>query len=532
VKQDWSHRRRSDRSQPTGSLWVPELGGDISTLDHPRSRSAIHPAQLLAIVALVAALLGLSVFLATSVITSTSSTAGHSAHAQAATAPSGSNTFSESPSFTLPFPPNPADRPARAGEVPSLYADGLPCSTGCLPYEAETGWPVRPFHRQHAIRAGLNELRPESLHVAVDIQARDGARVYAVQPGVAQVLAPSGPDGRIQVGNYIYWHINPKVTTGELVTPFKTVLGTVMSGYGHMAFSEVGSDGQYANPLRPEGTVLKPYADHARPVIGSPSVSRDGQVVAPAYDPQTFIRKTKYYTPVLAPAAVAYRLYNSHGDPVTPLEWSFRGTHLLQFAERSLIYAPGARDPGYNCFATRTVCIPRWIYRVADGLAPPLPATLDPGRYRLTIYAWDWANNKTALDTTVTMTANGWRPIGHIPSSLFTLPGYYQRDLLLPKPTARQPLPRFYQPPPQEAPSGVLPRAPVGPPAPSRHVTSPTTGEPRSTQTGQPTPSQTGQPTPSPTGGATPSPTGQPTPSPTSQPEPAPTGPPRGQPPR
>ena len=537
MKQDWSLTRRTDRSQPTGSLWVPQLEGDISTLDHTRNHSAIHPARLLVIVALVAAVLGLIAFLATSVITGAGSraTAGHSASAGAATAPSASNTFGESPSFTLPFPPNPADRATRPGEVPSLYADGLPCSIGCLPYAAETGWPLRPFHRQHAIRAGLNELRPESLHVGVDIQARDGARVYAVQPGVAQVLAPSGPDGRIQVGNYIYWHINPNVRTGELVTPFKTVLGTVMSGYGHMAFSEIGADGQYANPLRPGGSMLKPYSDHAQPVIGRPSVSRDGQVVVPAYDPQTFIRKTKYYTPVLAPAAVAYRLYNSHGDPVTPLEWSFRGTHLLQFAERSLIYAPGARDPGYSCFATRSVCIPHWIYRVADGLAPPLPATLDPGRYRLTIYAWDWANNKTALDTTVTMTANGWRPIGHIPSSLFTLPGYFQRDLLLPPPRARQPLPRFYQPAPQEAPSRVLagPQAPVAPPAPSRHVTSPTTGEPGSTPTGHGTVSPTGAGTGSPTGQGSPAPpTGERTPSPTSQPEPAPGGPPRAQPPR
>jgi hypothetical protein len=351
---------------------------------------------------------------------------------------------------------------------------------------------------------------------------------------VAQVLAPSGPDGRIQVGNYIYWHINPKVRTGELVTPFKTVLGTVMSGYGHMALSEVGSDGQYANPLRPEGTVLKPYSDGARPVIGRPSVSRDGQVVVPAYDPQTFIRKTKYYTPVLAPAAVAYRLYSSQGDPVTPLEWSFRGTHLLQFAERSLIYAPGASDPGYNCFATRSVCVPRWVYRVADGLAPPLPTTLDPGHYRLTIYAWDWANNQTALDTTITMTGNGWRPMGHIPSSLFSLPGYFQRDLLLPPPTARQPLPRFYQPPPQESPSRGLPepQAPAGPPAPTRHVTSPSTGEPGSTRSGQGTPSSTGQGTATPTGGGTPSPTGGGAPSPPSQPEPAPGGPPGAKPPK
>ena len=83
-------------------------------------------------------------------------------------------------------------------------------------------------------------------------------------------------------------------------------------------------------------------------------------------------------TPVLAPAGLSYRLYNSHGTAVTPLEWAFRGTHLLPWAERSLVYAPGTHAPGFACFATRSVCVPRWVYRVAGGLAPPLPAALAP----------------------------------------------------------------------------------------------------------------------------------------------------------
>jgi hypothetical protein len=489
---------------------------------------------LVVLVALVGALLGLIAILAISAgLIGAKSRAPVARSAQPGTdaATAGRPTaFTSSPPFTLPFPPNRADRPTRPGEVPSLYADGLLCSVGCRPYGAEIGWPLRPFDRQHPVRAGLNELRPESLHVAVDIQARDGARVYAVQPGVARVLAPSGPDARIQVGNYIYWHINPKVTTGDLVTPFKTVLGTVMAGYGHMAFSEIGADGQYANPLRPQGSVLRPYVDRAAPVIGRPSVSSDGQVVAPAYDPQTFIRKTRYYTPVLAPAAVAYRLYDSHGSPVTPLEWAFRGTHLLQFAQRSLIYAPGAHDPGYNCFATRSVCIPRWTYRVADGLAPPLPTTLDPGRYRLTIYAWDWTDNATALDTTLTLTSNGWKPIGHVPASLSGIPGYFERNLLLPPPPrARQPLgPGVYRSPSQPLapsatgvapPRAVNPRTGTGPPTtvrppatsqpvpPTSQSSTGTSGESSPGAGGQRSPGTSGPPTAPTSGGA---PTGSP----------------------
>jgi hypothetical protein len=335
-----------------------------------------------------------------------------------------------SPRDTLPFAPNPNDRLAQSGEIPSLWADGLPCSVGCRPYGARLGWPLKPFYRQHPLRAGLNELRPGSLHVGLDIQARNGQRVYAVQPGIAQVLAAVGPDARVQVGNYVYWHIAPRVVTGQAVIPHETVLGTVLRGYGHIAFSEVNSSGDYVNPLRPGGIVLQPYVDHAPPEIAKPSVAAGGQVIVRAYDPQTVVRRTTYMTPVLAPAALAYRLYRADGAPVTPLQWAFGGAHLLPWVDRSLVYAPGARAPGYDCFATRLLCVSHWIYRVAGGFAPPLPPTGAAGRYRLTIYAWDWAQNVTALDTDLTMTPKGWRPVRRFPEVLFHHPGYFQKSLL------------------------------------------------------------------------------------------------------
>ena len=142
--------------------------------------------------------------------------------------------------------------------------------------------------------------------------------------------------------------------------------------------------------------------------IGHAAVAAYGQVTVAAYSPQSFVRRTTYVTPILAPAGMAYRLYDAAGVAVTPLEWAFRGTHLLPWADRALIYAPGARAPGYACFATRSVCVPHWIYRVAGGLAPTLPSGLPVGPYRLTIYAWDWADNTTALDTVVTYTSRGW----------------------------------------------------------------------------------------------------------------------------
>jgi hypothetical protein len=474
----------ANRALATGSsAGVAQAGGDISAFDHTQAHSAAQPARFFAVGALVAVAVALIAVLVASIALTPGRSRGlaGSATAQTGAPTQAAVTLRESPSFTLPFPRNRADRPTRPGEVPSLYDDGLACSTGCRPLGAETGWPLKPFHAQHPVRAGLNELRPESLHVGVDIQARDGAKVYAVQPGVARVLAPSGPDTRVQVGDYVYWHITPKVSTGEQVTPFVTVLGRVMSGYGHIAFSELGAHSDYVNPLRPEGGVLEPYADHSAPVISRPALSAGGQVIVSAYDPQTFVRETTYFTPVLAPAAIAYRLYDSHGDPVTPLEWAFRGTHLLPFAQRSLIYTPGSQAPGYACFASRSVCVPHWTYRVADGLAPPLPTTLAAARYRLTIYAWDWADNTTAIDTSVTMTTDGWQPIGHLPASLLQMPGYFERDLLLPLPprAPTAPLaPREYHTP-SYAPPPTPTRA--KPPATATHPPATTTHPPATT---------------------------------------------------
>jgi hypothetical protein len=164
---------------------------------------------------------------------------------------------------TYPFARPRTDRLPRSSERVSMYADDRLCSVGCRPYGALDGWPLVPFHRQHPLRAGLNELRPASLHVGLDIQARDGARVYAVQGGYAHVLASTGPNARVQIGNYIYWHINPLVHHGQLVRPFKAPIGRVMRGYGHFAFSEIGALGQYVNPLRPMGRVLAPWVDRS-----------------------------------------------------------------------------------------------------------------------------------------------------------------------------------------------------------------------------------------------------------------------------
>jgi hypothetical protein len=91
-----------------------------------------------------------------------------------------------------PFPVSPLQRrTTRADGLPAYWADGQPCSVGCT---TAVGWPLAPFHRQHAIRAGINELRPANFHVAVDIEAHNFQNVYAIQSGVASIRYPGTGD--------------------------------------------------------------------------------------------------------------------------------------------------------------------------------------------------------------------------------------------------------------------------------------------------------------------------------------------------
>ncbi len=297
-----------------------------------------------------------------------------------------------------PFAISRLQRPtARADHLVRFWADGRPCSVGCTAPGTRPGWPLKPFHRQHAIRAGINELRPANFHVAVDIEAHNFERVYALQSGYATIRYPGTGDVNVDVGRFFYWHINPTVHDGQHVVAYRTVIGRVLYGFGHVALSE-GTTSDYLNPLRPGGS-LHPYHDSEPPIIGTPRVFADGRVIVGAFDPQSFVQKAHYETPVLAPSSLAWRLYNVHGHALTGLEWAMRGSQNYPPGLRPVIFAPGASNPGFGCFFTEVRCIPNWVYWLAGGLTGPLPiGNLHAGRYRLTVYAWDWAGNTSALD--------------------------------------------------------------------------------------------------------------------------------------
>jgi hypothetical protein len=299
---------------------------------------------------------------------------------------------------TYPFAVSPDQRRVARNTMPTFWSDGRACSVGCRPGGAGNGWPLRPFRRPHALRAGLNELRPSNFHLGIDIQARDFQRVYAMQAGTAHIIKSSGIDERVQVGRYIYWHVGIRVGEGQQVHVHQLV-GKVKRGFGHLHLSEVDSSDRYLNPLRPGGRVLKPWSDHLPPVLGAPRFKRGGRVVIEAFDPQSFEAKTTYWTPVLAPAALAYRLSTDGGHRIGPLHFALRGSQHLPDGLRHQVYARGAHKATFTCFRLRVICVPTWRYVLAGGLAPAVSrGSLGPGSYRLTAFAWDWAGNISARD--------------------------------------------------------------------------------------------------------------------------------------
>lgn len=304
--------------------------------------------------------------------------------------------------------------PTGADGLVSFWDDGQECSVGCEANGANPGWPVWPFHQQHAIRSALNEVRPSGPHVAIDIDTDNFQPVYAIQSGYVHIRYPDTADVNVDVGNFDYWHINPTVSEGQYAEAYVTELGWVLYDFKHVAFSEIGPGGDYINPLRPGGSLL-PYTDTEPPIIGTPEVFGDGRVIIGAFDPQSFVdKRATYETPVLAPAALAWRLFDARGHDLTGLQWALRGSQLYSPDAEPTIYAPGAMNPGYDCFAYSRVCIPNWVYWLAGGLTEPLPLdSLPRGRYRLAVYAWDWTGNTSALDHWITV------PLAHAASEPF-----------------------------------------------------------------------------------------------------------------
>jgi len=111
-------------------------------------------------------------------------------------------------------------------------------------------WPVTPFTQSHEITGNFAEFRntgsSDHFHNGTDIPKPDGSPVYPVKDGIVTSISSAGSNAFVRVQDVAYVHIfpNPSLSIGDSVFASETVLGTILSGLGHVHFTNgfVGSE--------------------------------------------------------------------------------------------------------------------------------------------------------------------------------------------------------------------------------------------------------------------------------------------------
>lgn len=276
----------------------------------------------------------------------------------------------------------------------SISATPAERTVGIVPVRAAKAlsynWPIRPFRRQHPVRAFFDDPRGGeghrwSFHFGIDVAAPDGTRVYAVEAGEVyfnspQAIAVVTPDGR----TFGYWHIVPKVRSHQFVQRHQ-LLGSIAHGWGHVHFAE-RLQGRYVNPLR--AGALTPYADHTAPTISRVGLVRSGhrsRLVAAVFDTTVPHVPGPWADEPVTPALLRWRLVNGRGAVIAWRTAADFRSYMLPASRFPTVYAPGTRQnhegqPGHYCFYLDR----GWKTRA-----------LRPGSYELEVAASDMRGNRT-----------------------------------------------------------------------------------------------------------------------------------------
>jgi hypothetical protein len=269
---------------------------------------------------------------------------------------------------------------------------------------ASYGWPLKPFFQQHPVRGFFGDPRighgrrgeSHSFHFGVDVSAPDGTLVYATVSGQV-VVSRAHPETvaiRARDGStvFAYWHIVPTVRHGDRAFAYRTVLGRIAKGWGHVHFAET-RNGRYLNPLRPGA--MAPFADTTRPVIQAFSFERDGTAIGrrALHGRFDLVVEASDTTPVAVPAP-----WNDR--PVTPVALRWRVVALHGRATRwETAVDFRATIPPPSAFHAVYARWTRQNHPWSDGRYRFLLArswdsrTLPAGRYRLEAVAVDSRGN-------------------------------------------------------------------------------------------------------------------------------------------
>jgi hypothetical protein len=236
-------------------------------------------------------------------------------------------------------------------------------------------WPLKPFERQHPVRAFFDDPRihegaTHAFHFGIDIAAPDGTAVYAVEAGTVHLesgmaVSVVSPDGSHTFG---YWHIVPSVRHRQFVQRHQ-LLGVIGRGWEHVHFAESRSR-RYVNPLRPGA--LGPYVDRTPPTVADVAIARNDTglltVVADAFDTPSPRVPGAWADEPVTPALLEWRLVRADAPAG---RWHVAADFRFEMLTQSRfhdVYAPGTRQnhraqPGRFCFFLAK----RWRPALADG---------------------------------------------------------------------------------------------------------------------------------------------------------------------
>lgn len=219
------------------------------------------------------------------------------------------------------------------------------------------GWPVKPFNRQHPIRANLNDPRnghgdAKSFHFGVDVSAPNGTAVYAIEPGMVFLRR-----GRMAVAvkgaarTFGYWHVKPAVRNHQIVRLHQLLGYIIDEGGGQHVHLAERIHGEYVNPLRPGG--IGPYVDRTPSTVASVQFFRKGQeleqhaltgrvdVVAEIFDTTPMRVPEPWSNLPVTPARIRWSVANGSRS-VFPLRTAVDFRYMNMPAWRyDGIYAPG-----------------------------------------------------------------------------------------------------------------------------------------------------------------------------------------------
>jgi murein DD-endopeptidase MepM/ murein hydrolase activator NlpD len=218
------------------------------------------------------------------------------------------------------------------------------------------GWPVKPFGRQHAVRAFLDDPRigskgGASFHFGIDIAVPDGTPVYAAEAGTIwfdnpQAIAVVALDRSHSFG---YWHVTPAVKSHQVVARHQ-LIAYVAKGWGHVHFAE-RRNGVYVNPLRDGG--LGPYTDDTVPTIDTVHVYGSSLAVVAHDTPDIRVPGAWADEPV-TPALLRWRIVRAGAHAAWKTAADFRSA-VCDNADFTKVYTPETRqnhegEPGLFSF--------------------------------------------------------------------------------------------------------------------------------------------------------------------------------------